>query len=121
MVGIILGGIILVILLAWQIQKCVSYDAIRAECTDIYIRRTYGTGIRLKRSKATYVYTYRGNKYEFKEKSCFGSPKRKAGEIHKIHVNKNKPWKCITSQENTTAALELVLGILLIFVGMSNL
>lgn len=121
MVGLVLGGLILVILLIWQIQKWMSYDVVMAECIDIYIRRTRGTGINFKRSKAVYVYTYLGKEYEFKEKTCFGSPKRKVGEVHKIHVKKSKPWICITSEENTRAAFEFLLGIMLIMGGISSL
>lgn len=118
MIAIVIGVIVLVILLIWQIQKSMSYDAIMAECTDMYVSRMRGRGIRFKRGKAVYVYTYMGKEYEFKEKSCFGSPRRKVGEMHKIHVNRNKPWKCITSEENTTAAFELAMGIMLILGGI---
>lgn len=114
MICIVIGGGILVILLIWQIQKWKLYEPIMAKCSGITIKNR---GFN-KSSNASYIYTYGGNKYIFKEKYWYGSTKRQEGEMHKIHVMRNKPWKCITSDENTLAVYELIFGIMIFVSGL---
>lgn len=118
MFPLILGSVVLVILLIWICQKYMMYVPIMGECVELYEESVNGGGIFVRHSQAVYVYIYCGKKYTFKEKNCFGSAKRKVGEFHKIYVKKKQPWKCITSEENTTAAYEFALGIILFLVGI---
>lgn len=84
------------ILLVWLYQKYKKHEPIMAECVDIIVRRNRRT----RSYCAVFEYKYDGREYEFKEKCGTIRNKRKVGEMYKIYVNKDKPWKCLTAQEN---------------------
>lgn len=118
MFAIVLGSVILIILVIWIFQKYKLYDPVMGKCVEVSTKSVNGGGLFVNHSKAVYIYTYCGKEYTFKEKNYFGNAKRKVGEFHKIYVKKSKPWKCITSEENTTAVYEFALGIIMLVGGI---